>query len=85
MNVEFKMMLLSQVKQIVADTYLAYDLAYTGSEAFDSYLREGELGIATEALRRCKLGPDTVKEEMVDLFNEIMRLIESDRKQRFLE
>lgn len=49
----------------------------------NSYLLEGELGIATEALGRCKLGQDAIKEEMIDLFNEITCLIERDRKQRF--
>lgn len=87
MNAEFKMTLLNRVKQIVADTYLAYGLVYTGSEAYDSYLwerelvmtTEAELVMTTEALGRCYLGQDAI----MDLFNEITCLIERDRKQRF--
>ena len=73
------MTLTEEVKRIVADTYLAYDTSYSGSQAYDSYLEDGELGIATEALSKVKLGQQAIREEMVDLFSEILCPLEKYR------
>jgi len=60
-----------RIKEIVVDTYLAYDTDYAAHEIYDKYLSCRESNVVREVIGK---GEDTIKIEMVDLYDDIKSL-----------